>query len=88
MGFFFLIYLWPSWVSIAVCRLSLVAASGGTLCCGVRASRCGEVSCCRAGTPGMQASVVVVLWLIGPMACGIFPDQGLKPCSLHGQAGS
>lgn len=53
--------------------------------CGVRASYCGELSCCRAGTPGMQASVVVVLWLILPMACGISPSPGTKPCSRMGK---
>ena len=31
-------------------------------------------------------SVVEVLRLTCPTACGICPDQGLKPCPLHWQA--
>ena len=39
---------------------------------GIRALECG--------------SVVVVLGLSCPAACGIFPDQGLNPCPLYWQA--
>ena len=37
---------------ILACRLSLVAASGATLCCGARASHCGGFSCCGAWALG------------------------------------
>ena len=37
---------------------------------------------------GTRASVVVVPALGRPAACGIFPDQGSNPCSLHWQADS
>ena len=91
----------------AVCGLSLVAVSGSTLCCSVRASHCGGFSYCGAQALGMRASVVVASGLSScgsralerwfsscgdglscSAACGIFPDQGLKPCPLHGQADS
>ena len=42
------IYFWLHWVFVAVRGLSLVAASGGTLYCGARASHCGGFSCCGA----------------------------------------
>ena len=70
-------------------ELSLVAASrslrrvGATLGLGALARIVGGFSCCRA-----QASVVMVHGLSCSMACGIFPDQGLKPCPLHWQANS
>ena len=54
------IYFWLRRVFVAVCGLSLVAASGGsTLCCSVWASHCGGFSCCRAQALGTRASVVV-----------------------------
>ena len=68
--------------------LSLVAASGATLCCGARASDCGGLSCCGARGLGTQASVVVAHGLSCSAACGIFPDQGSNPCTLHWQADS
>ena len=37
---------------------------------------------------GAQASVVVMLGLSCPVACGIFLDQGLNLCSLHWQVDS
>ena len=43
---------------IATLGLSLFAASGATLHCGVWASHCGGFSRCRAQTLGTQASVV------------------------------
>ena len=48
---------------IAVCRLSLAVESGATLGCSAQAAHCGGFSCCRAQTPGAQASVAV--------ACGL-----------------
>ena len=47
--------------------LSLVAASGATLCCGARASHCGGFSCCGARALGAQASIVVAR---GLSSCG------------------
>ena len=40
--------------------------------------------------PGLQStgSIVVAHRLSFPMACGIFPNHGLKPCLLHWQADS
>ena len=40
------------------------------------------------GLWGPLAPVVAVCRLSSPMACGIFPDQGLNPCPLHWQADS
>ena len=38
-------YFWLHWVFVAVCRLSLVVASGGYSCCGAWASHCSGFSC-------------------------------------------
>ena len=77
-------------------RLSLVAASGATLCCSARASHCSGF-CCGVWALGMQASlvvarglqsagsVVVVHGLSCSMACGIFLDQGSNPCLSIGR---
>ena len=35
------------------------------------------------GFHGVWASVVAAFTLSCPVACGIFPDQGLNPCILH-----
>ena len=68
--------------------LSLVVASGGH-----SSSRCADFSLSRplllCGTGSRRAGSVVVAH--GPScsaACGIFPDQGSNPCSLHRQADS
>ena len=92
--FFFLIfiylfiYLWLCWVFVSVRGLSLVAASGGH-----SSSRCAGLLLSRPlplpGTGSRRAGSVVVAH--GPScsaACGIFPDQGSNPCSLHWQADS
>ena len=55
--FILFIYFRLRWVFIATHGLSLVAVSGG-FCCGVRASRCGGFSCCRAWVLGTRASAV------------------------------
>ena len=41
-----------------------------------------------AQAPERTGSITVVHWLSCPTACGIFPDQGSDPCSLHWQADS
>ena len=68
--------------------LSLVAASGGH-----SSSQCVALSLSRPlllrSTGSRHAGSVVVAQ--GPScsaACGIFPDQGSKPCPLHWQADS
>ena len=74
--------------------------AGTTLCCGAWASHCGGFSCCGARALGTRASVVVAHGLQSTIsvvvahglscsvACGIFPNQGLNPCSLHWQVDS
>ena len=82
------IYLWLCWVFVSVQGLSLVAASGGH-----SSSRCAGLSLSRPlllrSTGSRRAGSVVVAH--GPSCsatCGIFPDQGSNPCSLHWQADS
>ena len=52
---------------------------------GVQTSHWSSFSCSRVWGLGHTGSVAVAHH---PVACGIFPDQGLKPCCLHWQAGS
>ena len=85
---YFYIYFWLCWVFISVRGLSLVAASGGH-----SSSRCVGLSLSRPlllwSTSSRRAGSVVVAH--GPScsaACGIFPDQGSNPCTLHWQADS
>ena len=47
---------------------SLAAVRGATLCCGVRASLCGGVSCGRAQTLGLQLRGLQQLQLLGSRA--------------------
>ena len=49
------IYFWLYWVFVSVRGVSLVAASGGTLHRGVRASHYHGLSCCGAQAPDVQA---------------------------------
>ena len=82
------IYLWLCWVFVSVRGLSLVAASGGH-----SSSRCAGLSLSRPlllrGAGSRRAgSVVVAHRPSRSAACGIFPDQGSNPCSLHWQADS
>ena len=65
------IYFLLHWVFVAVCGLSLAAASGGYswLCCGARASHCGGFFLLHSrgfrhvgfSSCGLQASVVVLM---------------------------
>ena len=71
------IYFWLCWIFVAVCGLSLVAASEATLRFGVRASHCSGFSCCGAWALGAWASVVVVRRL---SSCG----SGALECRLSG----
>ena len=84
--FILFIYLWLCWVLVSVWGLSLVVASGGH-----SSSRCAGLSPPRhhllRTTGSRRAGSVTVAH--GPScsaACGIFPDQGSKPCPLHWQA--
>ena len=63
----YLFYFWLHWVFVAARGLSLVAAIGATLRCGVWASHCGGFSCCGARALGARASVVVAH---GLSSCG------------------
>ena len=56
--------------------------------CVVQASCYAGFSCCAARALGYMGPVIVALWFCCSTACGIFPDQGSKPCPLHWQAGS
>ena len=69
------------WVVVALCRLSLVAVSGGTLHCGVSASHCSDFSCCGVQALGTWASVVAA-W--GLSSCSLQAlDHGLKSCAAQ-----
>ena len=93
--FFFLIftlylfiYFWLCWVFVSVRGLSLVAASGGH-----SSSRCTGLSLSwplllRSTGSKHSGSVLVAHGPSCSAACGIFPDQGSKPCPLHWQADS
>ena len=86
--FILFIYFWLCWVFVAARGLSLVAVSGG-----YSLLRCAGFSLRR----------LLLLWSTGSRragfsscghglscsaACGIFPDQGSNPCSLHWQVDS
>ena len=78
---------------------SSLRCAGATLHCSAQASHCSGSSCCKARVLGTRASVVVARGLSScgsqalehrliscgawATACGIFPDQGPNPCSLH-----
>ena len=86
--FIFIYYLWLCWVFVSVRGLSLVVVSGGH-----SSSRCAGLSLSRPlllrSTGSRRAGSVIAAH--GPScsaACGIFPDQGTNPCSLHWQADS
>ena len=93
-------YFWLCWVFVAVCGLSLVAASGGyssLQCAGFslrwllllwRKGSRHAGSVVVAHGHHSAGSVVVAHGLSCSAACGIFLDQGSNPCSLHGQADS
>ena len=85
---FVFIFFWLCWVFVSVRGLSVVAASGGH-----SSSRCASLSLSQPlllwSTGSRRACSVVVAH--GPRssaACGIFPNQGSNPCSLHWQADS
>ena len=86
--YLFIYYLWLCWVFASVRGLSPVAASGGH-----SSSRCVGPSLSRPlllwSTGSRRAGSAIVAH--GPScsaACGILPDQGSNPCTLHWQADS
>ena len=73
---YLLIFGWARY-SLLCNGLSLVVASGGCPSCSVQTSHCGGFSCC--GAQALRAwAQFVVLGFYCPVACGIFPDQGLN----------
>ena len=87
-NFIYLFLFWLCLVFVSVRGLSLVVASGGH-----SSSRCADLSLSRPlllrSTGSRRAGSVAVAH--GPSCyavCGIFPDQGSNPCSLHWQADS
>ena len=82
------VYFWLCWVSVAACKLSLVAESRGSspLWC-VGFLLLWLLLLCSAGSrcPG---SVVVAHGPHCSEVRGIFPEQGSNPCVLHWQVDS
>ena len=76
------IYFWLCWVFVAVPGLSLDAASRATLLQCLGFSWWWLLLLQSTGSKHW-GSVVVAHRLSSPTACGIVPDQGSNPCSLH-----
>ena len=71
---FIYLFIWLSWVFLAVPGLSLAVAS----------RNCSLVVVHRLlSSIGSMDSVAVANRLRCPEACGIFLDQGSNPCALH-----
>ena len=100
INLFYFVYFGLHWIFVAMCRLSLVAASRGCSslqCAGFSlrwllllqstgSRRLGFRSC---GSRALEHRLSVVAHgLSCSVACGIFPDQGSNPCPLHWQADS
>ena len=75
--------MWPCWVFAVVHGLSLAVVTLQFRCVGF--SLWWLLSLMEQSE---RASVAVAHGLSCSAACGIFPDQGLNPCSLHWQADS
>ena len=97
------IYFWLCRVFVAAWTFLQLQRAGPTLQGGVQAPNFGGFSCRGARALGCAGfsrygSWAQWWWFPGSTAvahglsclavCGIFPDQGLKPCPLHGQAHS
>lgn len=83
---FLRIYFWSHWFSVATQNFSSDGEQGPRS--GAQASHCGGSSCCREPAPGSRASVAAVRRLGCPLACGIFPNQGLNVHPLDWQVDS
>ena len=91
----FLFQFWLLWVFAATLGLSLVAASRVFSLVAAPGLPIAAASVSGHGLQPVQASAVaaysfqstgsvaVALRLSCPIVCGIFPDQGFNPCSLH-----
>ena len=66
---------------------SICGRQGLLSSCHVRAFHCSSLSY-GAGALGCISSVVMEHGVSCLKPCGIFPDQGLNPCCLHGQEDS
>ena len=80
------IYFWLCWVSVAVSRLSLVAASAVYSLAEVHGFSLWWLLLWQSTDSRSQASAVVAHRFSSLEACGSFPDQGSNPCPLHWQA--
>ena len=76
----------PSFLAALGLRCSLWASSS----CGKQGLpwSCGTWTSLGVRALGCAGSAVAVHGLSCPTACGVFPDQGLNPCSLYWQAKS
>ena len=74
------LYFCLCWAFVAVCRCSLLAASGGYSLAAVCRLLTEEASLVAALRVQSAGSGVVAQGLSGPTACGILSDQGLNPC--------
>ena len=86
--YLFIHYSWLPWVFVAARGLSPVAASRGhssLWCAGL--SLQWLLLLRSTGSRRAGSRVVVAHGPSCSAACGIFPDQGSNPCSLHCQAG-
>ena len=85
---YWLIDWWLCWVFVSAWGLSPLVASGGhssSWCAGLSLSR---PLLLRSTGSTCAGSAIVAHGPSRSLACGIFPDQGSNPCSLHRQADS
>ena len=79
------IYLWLPWIFVAAHRLSLVVASADYSLVVVRRLLIAVASLVVAHkTLGLSGFSSCSTWAQLPVACEIFPAQGLNPCSCIG----
>ena len=83
-----LLFICFIFVSVAVHRLFLTAASGGCFSLCFVGFHCSGFPCGAQPLGTCAGSVVVAQGLSCSAARGIFPDQGLNSCFLHWQADS
>ena len=77
---YFIDYMEPSFLCLGFgCGKWVLLSSCGVQTCHFRSG----FSCCGAWLLEHMSSVVVAHRLSCSVACGIFPDHGLKQCSLH-----
>ena len=85
---FLFTYLFLAVLGLCCCTWVFCSWSkgGGLLSgCGVWALHCSGFSCCWAQALVCTAFSSCGLQVSCPTVCGIFPDQGPKPCPLHCQ---